>query len=349
MTALPPPPVPPECTMAGNDWFPLHFVRLRKSKWWRRASDLARARNVMLWGWAYEAVPAGSLPDDDDELADAAGFGMDGIDAFIAVKAEIMAPWTLCSDGRWYHPTLVEVVLDSWARTSEKRKKQAEKKRAQRNAARGVPTENANVSTEIERVPRDTGEVAGDTCENVRDNATHAGATKTRQDKTVTPQPPLGGEREFAEALNAYPEAGRVSTTPDKAKSAWDVACRTETPERLLQAVRAFAASTTAQADRANRIPSFQRWLTDKRFAVLLTGSATPTWAGPPEIRAAIAQALGEPFARSYIDPAGWQDVPIRGLVPRNATSAGRIADQALGILETFEASILPVETGRAA
>lgn len=167
--------------------------------------------------------------------------------------------------------------------------------------------------------------------------------------KERTPQTPLGGEREFTEALNAYPEAGRVSTTPDKAKSAWDVACRTETPERLLQAVRAFAASTTAQADRANRVPSFQRWLTDKRFAVLLTGSATPTWAGPPEIRAAIAQALGEPFARSYIDPAGWQDVPIRGLVPRNATSAGRIADQALGILETFEASILPVETGRAA
>lgn len=153
---LPDPPVPAECVMAGNDWFPLHFKRLRKSRWWRRASDLARARNVMLWGEAFEATPAGSLPDDDDELADAAGFGMDGIEAFIAAKAEIMAPWTLCSDGRWYHPTLVEVVLDAWERTSEKRKMAAEKKRAQREKARGVATKPADVPRDTRDVPQDT-------------------------------------------------------------------------------------------------------------------------------------------------------------------------------------------------
>ena len=112
---LPAPLVPAEVTMTGDDWFPLYFDRLRKSKWWRRASDMARARNVMLWGEAYKSVPAGSLPDDDDELAEAAGFGMD-VEAFLAVKAEVMAPWTMCDDGRWYHPTVCEAVMESWER-----------------------------------------------------------------------------------------------------------------------------------------------------------------------------------------------------------------------------------------
>lgn len=119
--SLPPPLVSAEVSLAGHEWFPLFGDRLRKSKWWRRASDLARARNVMLWCDAWKASPAGSLPDDDDELAEAAGFGMDA-DAFIAAKAEIMAPWTLCSDGRWYQPTLCEQVLDAWDRLGDRRK-----------------------------------------------------------------------------------------------------------------------------------------------------------------------------------------------------------------------------------
>lgn len=177
---LPAPPVPAECVMSGNDWFPLHFKRLRKSRWWRRASDLARARNVMLWGEAFEATPAGSLADDDDELADAAGFGMDGIEAFIAAKAEIMAPWTLCSDGRWYHPTLVEVVLDTWERTSEKRKLAAAKKRAQRDKARGVSAKTLDVPQASTGVPEDIAKVPEDIDALTRAPVT--GQDKTRQD-----------------------------------------------------------------------------------------------------------------------------------------------------------------------
>lgn len=135
----PPPLTPAECTMGGNDWFPLAHRRLRKSKWWRRASDLARARNVMLWGEAYDAVPAGSLPDDDDELAEAAGFGMD-VDAFLRHKDEIMAPWVLCSDGRWYHPTVCETVLETWEKQSAKRRADAERKARSRQRVKGAVT-----------------------------------------------------------------------------------------------------------------------------------------------------------------------------------------------------------------
>jgi len=131
MINIPFPLPPPEADMSGFEWFPLDHLRLPKSRWWRRASDLARARNVMLWCEAFQQVPAGSLKDDDDELAEAAGFGMD-TPAFIAVKAEIMAPWYLHTDGRWYHPTVCEKVLDIWKRTSERRKADAERKRRSR-------------------------------------------------------------------------------------------------------------------------------------------------------------------------------------------------------------------------
>lgn len=181
-TERPAPMVPAECTMGGNDWFPLSHRKLRKSKWWRRASDLARARNVMLWGEAYDATPAGSLPDDDDDLAEAAGFGMD-VEAFIAVKAEIMAPWVLCSDGRWYHPTVCEVVLETWEKQSAKRRADAERKARSRARIRGGPE---GVTADEENVTRDA-------------DASHTGNHHTdrqteRTEKTETPPlPPTGG------------------------------------------------------------------------------------------------------------------------------------------------------------
>lgn len=187
--SMPDPLVPAGCTMSGNDWFPLHFDRLRKSKWWRRASDLARARNVMLWGEAYKQVPAGSMPDDDDDLAEAAGFGMD-VDAFLNAKAEIMAPWVLCSDGRWYHPTVCEVVLDAWERTSARRKADAAKKAAQRAKTRGQAVDGERVPHDRGLVPDDNENVPRDIIENAGDIDTQTG--QTRQDRTTPPLPPEG-------------------------------------------------------------------------------------------------------------------------------------------------------------
>lgn len=175
--------------MGGNDWFPWYFDRLRKSKWWRRASDMARARNVMLWGEAYKACPAGSLPDDEDELAEAAGFGMD-VAAFLAAKAEIMAPWKLCADGRWYHPTVCEMVLDRWENTSEKRRNAAAKKRAQREKSRGVPAITENVPPNGRDVPRDIDGNGGDNP--VSSRARMIGDETT--EKTEEPPTPSGGD-----------------------------------------------------------------------------------------------------------------------------------------------------------
>lgn len=150
--ARPAPLVPAGVSMGNNDWFPLHFRRMRKSRWWRMASDVARSRSIDLWGYAYEETPAGSLANDDVELADFAGFGRD-VRAWLEHKEEIMGAWVLCSDDRYYHPTLCEVILQAWEKGSVKRRTEAERKadyrarvRAQKQASGGTPPP----------VPRDT-------------------------------------------------------------------------------------------------------------------------------------------------------------------------------------------------
>lgn len=206
----PDPLVPAECSMAGNEWFPFYFDRVRKSKWWRRATDVARARNVMMWGEAFKAAPAGSLPDDDDELAEAAGYGMD-IDAFLAVKGDIMAPWVLCSDGRWYHPTVCEVVLDAWERSSERKKAAAERQRRRRDKVRGVTPKIADVTPQSREVTGESASVTRDTAENERDFGIQ---DRTGQDSTEPPLPPEGESRGDLERDGGKPEARRKPKRP---------------------------------------------------------------------------------------------------------------------------------------
>jgi hypothetical protein len=146
----PAPLTPAGCDLRSHTYFPLHYDRLLRSKWWRRASDLARSRNVDLWAHAFREVPAASLPDDDAELADMAGFGRD-LAAFLKAKAEIMEPWVLCSDGRHYHPTLSEVASDLWDRMDTKRRANRERQNARRERIKA-----ASVTPECGPVTRDT-------------------------------------------------------------------------------------------------------------------------------------------------------------------------------------------------
>ena len=111
---LPSPLTPHDCDLRAFDWFPFFHKRLLKSSFWSRASDEACRISVDFWSIAYEQVPAASLPDDDYLLAEWAGFGRRNIDAWLAVKNEVMDPWVMCSDGRWYHPTLSEVACKAW-------------------------------------------------------------------------------------------------------------------------------------------------------------------------------------------------------------------------------------------
>ena len=302
--ARPAPLVGEGVSMSGNDWFPLEFDRLRKSKWWRRASDTARARNIMLWGEAYKQVPAGSMPDDDDELAEAAGFGMD-VDAFLAFKDEIMAPWVLCSDGRWYHPTVCEKVLEAWDRASDRRKRDAEKKRAARERARGhLPFERGRRHFSG-GVPRENDDVPGDMAEN-------GGDIRTQTDKTVyPPNPPAGGvsDDEFDAIWSAYPESGRETCPALQARDEIDAAVAEGHGVAVLLAGAKRVAAHVAAGGRAKRI---DRWARDRLFL----NTAPPkgptvcgeAWTGPPDLFADAAAAKGAAWADAYLRRCAWRD-----------------------------------------
>lgn len=312
--------------MSGNDWFPFYFDRLRKSKWWRRASDVARARNVMMWGEAFKAVPAGSLPDDDDELAEAAGYGMD-VDAFLAVKAEIMAPWVLCADGRWYHPTVCEVVLDAWERASERRKAAAERQQRRRKRVREGRNEQHNVTPERPAVTPDLKVVTRDFGEIERDFGIQTVQTvQDIEDANASLSPPATKPEypaEFEACWKAYPHVkGRSSKS--KSHGYW---------RRIPAARRAALPSAIARYACDGRepkedcgAPAMERWLRDQRYLDWLDeaqpASLAPTFNGPPEIWAAVVAAKGEPFAASYLPRCRFKD---GALITASATAFERL------------------------
>jgi hypothetical protein len=277
---LPAPLVPAECSMAGDDWFPLYFDRLRKSKWWRRASDLARARNIMLWGEAYKGQPAGSLLDDDDDLAEAAGFGMD-VDSFLAAKVEIMAPWTLCSDGRWYHPTVCEQVLDSWERRGSRRKAESARKAQYRLKVRN----NDPVPPENNAVPRDT--PTSPTGQPGRSHGTTPSVpaglgpqtVQTGQEETSSlvasaapsatargQSDPWKRDQNFADLWAAATELmRRRGKSRDKVWREWAVAVKRLEPRMIVAALRRYVRED-ADVQRSMGQPGLHLWLKDRVF-----------------------------------------------------------------------------------
>lgn len=364
--------------MTGNDWFPWYFDRVRKSKWWRRASDMARARNVMLWGEAYKGIPAGSLPDDDDELAEAAGFGME-VEAFLAVKAEIMAAWTLCSDGRWYHPTVCEIVLEVWEKASERRKAAAKKKADQRAKARGQGGGNANVPDETPDVPRDTAENGGDIHTQEKTGQERTG----KGDANASLSPESGDDRPPMLALVA--DTGPPPDPIRQAFEAWNaLAVRLDLPRaktleegrrkaiKARLAVDGLAGWTEAlgavERSRHCRGENDRNWRADldfvcqpKSFRKLREGSygndapvaapagAPTTWTGPPEVRTAVVDAKGEDWAVGYLDRmCRWRDVPERAVVSGNGFVVDTLRKEVGRPLAELGVKVL-MEEGRAA
>jgi hypothetical protein len=54
---------------------------------------------------------------------------------------------------------------------------------------------------------------------------------------------------------------------------------------------------------------------------------ARPKWAGPAEVRSAVAVLAGEDFAAAYVDPSGW-DEEGRALIPHTGTARARLLDR---------------------
>lgn len=111
---LPGPLVPAEVDLRGYEFMNLYGDRLFKSTTWISAKAEAKVAMLQLWWHAFaKEIPAASLPQDDQLLANYAGFGI-SIASWRKARAQVLRGFVACSDGRLYHPFLAEIALGAW-------------------------------------------------------------------------------------------------------------------------------------------------------------------------------------------------------------------------------------------
>ncbi|WP_042776612.1 DUF1376 domain-containing protein [Sinorhizobium fredii] len=95
-------------------YMPLQIERLRKSKAWLRCKRKPELAFYMinLWMRAWHEVPAGSIEDDDDVLADAA---MASPQEWESLKKEILHGWER-RDGRIWHSAVTDIATEGAAK-----------------------------------------------------------------------------------------------------------------------------------------------------------------------------------------------------------------------------------------
>lgn len=315
---LPAPFVASDCDLTGYDWFPLHHKRLDQSEWWLTASDFARSRSVDLWSAAYQQVPAASLPNSDVILARISGFGRD-LAAFRAVKAELLAPWTLCADGRWYHPVLAEVANEAWTRQSDRKAGSEKRSDKARTAARARWDRARGNAHECSEHCPDDASASVEQCHNT-DRTGQSEEADASSSPTRERAPDGGGEAAWRQVREAYAQLvikGRGS--PMMARSAW-LALSPADRLALPSAIRPFA---EAKPWGSSGPPSLQRFIAEDVWRDFAGASVTSiVWTGPAELRAAVVAECGDAFARSYLDPAEWRSTGPGGVIVALSSSA---------------------------
>lgn len=113
MIELPSPLTPADCDLRDFPFLPLDIVRLFNSEFHARSDDPVWRAGLTLWLKSFHQVPAASVPDDDVALARLAELGRD-VKTWKKLREGALYGWVQCSDGRWYHPVVVEKALEAW-------------------------------------------------------------------------------------------------------------------------------------------------------------------------------------------------------------------------------------------
>lgn len=147
MSDLPDPLTPPDCDLSDFQYMELDVRRLRDSKFAASADGEAFRAGILLWCAAWHQIPAGSLPDDDIELANLAGYGR-VVKEWKKVRSGALHNFIKCSDGRLYHPILAEKAIaafeaklrHAYGKLLERLRKENKKRAEEKVALVGVPT-----------------------------------------------------------------------------------------------------------------------------------------------------------------------------------------------------------------
>lgn len=129
-----PAPYPPDTKPKG--WrFELDYERIEQSDTWALAPAELRPWLLMLWFTAWKQTPGGSLPNDDALIAVRLGMPMP---MFTEHRNVLMRGWWQADDGRLYHDTLTERVLDMLTKKEKERLRQAEYRNRKRAGSKDV-------------------------------------------------------------------------------------------------------------------------------------------------------------------------------------------------------------------
>ncbi|WP_052405916.1 hypothetical protein [Paraburkholderia heleia] len=105
---LPDPPYLPDTRAKG--WrFELDLQRIEQSDTWALATPDLRPWLLMLWAVAWQQTPCGTLPTEDRLIAPRLGMPLQ---AFTDAKEVLLRGWWQANDGRLYHPTIAERVVE---------------------------------------------------------------------------------------------------------------------------------------------------------------------------------------------------------------------------------------------
>jgi hypothetical protein len=118
----PAPLVPRDAVLQDFRFLPIDIGRLFGSRFHAIASDAEWRAGVTLWLKSYHQTPAGSLPNDDIELARLAEFGRN-LKKFLKIKKIALHGWIECADGRLYHRVVAEKVNEAWTRKQMQRER----------------------------------------------------------------------------------------------------------------------------------------------------------------------------------------------------------------------------------
>lgn len=114
MSELPAPLTPAECDLRDFQYMELDVRRVRDSEFAAGATGDGFRAGVLLWCAAWHQVPAASLPDNDTELANLAGYGR-VVKEWRKVREQALNGFVKCSDGRLYHAVIAEKAVSAFA------------------------------------------------------------------------------------------------------------------------------------------------------------------------------------------------------------------------------------------
>lgn len=195
-------------------------------------------------------------------------------------------------------------------------------------------------------------------------NGLQNGSQTTSQNETPL-QEPIGSNLEIAETNVSSLSPGK----PERARSLVSTGGKEPIPDGFpgptdvghAESLIAAAGVVLSAAEHAKRFRSyakthnrlvadwFEAWVgwieTEIRKAPLAAVKVelppAKPWAGPADVRKAFVAAKSEEWTRAYIDPAGWQDVPERALIPATGTAARKILAEARGVLASEKLQLL--------